>query len=74
MVLYWVMAAGFENIVEPNYIALYVHIRGLNTVAHARLGSKVDYDIKLVFCKKIVRQHLIGNTAFYKVECWQFEV
>lgn len=59
------MATGFEYVIEPYDIALDIHIRVLNRIAHTGLGSQVDHNVEVVFRKQFVNQFTVGNIAFY---------
>ena len=60
------VAAGFQNIVETDQVALDVDVRMIDRVADAGLRSQIDYDGWLVYCKHFVDKGLVGNTSFNK--------
>lgn len=57
------MAAGFEDIVETDDVALDVGVGILNAVAHTRLRSEVDNDVELMLGEEIIDQGLVGQIA-----------
>ena len=63
------MATGFEYVVETDDIALYVGIGVDDAVTHTGLCCKVYHNMWLVFCKYVADELLVGNVAFYKLEC-----
>ena len=53
-VLYRMMAASLQDIIESNQIALDIAIRIGDAVTHSSLRSKVDYHFYLVFCENLL--------------------
>ena len=71
VVLVWIcfvvgVAAGFQDVVETDQVALNVDVRMINRVADAGLCGQINYDGRLVYCKYFVDKGLIGDTAFNK--------
>ena len=64
--LYWIVSAGFKNVVEAYDVALHVGIGVLDAVTHTRLGGQVDHDVEVIFLKKLVYQVAVGNAASYE--------
>ena len=60
------VAAGFQNIVETDQVALDVDVRMIDRVADAGLCGQINYDGRLVYCKYFVDKGLVGDTAFNK--------
>ena len=60
------VAAGFQNNVETDQVALDIDIRMIDRVADAGLRGQIDYDGGLVYCKYFVDKGLIGDTSFNK--------
>ena len=60
------VAAGFQNIVETDQVALNVDVRMIDRVADAGLCGQINYDGRLVYCKDFVYKGLVGDTAFNK--------
>ena len=58
------MTAGFEDVVETDDVAFDIDIGVLDAVADTSLGSEVDNDVELVFCKEIIDKLAVGNAAF----------
>ena len=59
------MAAGFEDVIKSNKIALYVHIRIGNGIPHARLRRQIDDHRRLVLIKDPFDQCLVRNVSPY---------
>lgn len=59
------MTTRLKDVIEPNDIALDIHIRVLNGIAHTGLGCQVDHNVEVVFRKQFVNQFTVGNIAFY---------
>lgn len=60
------VAAGFQNIVETDQVALNVDVRMIDRVADAGLCGQINYDGGFVYCKYFVDKGLIGDTSFNK--------
>ena len=60
------VAAGFQNIVETDQVALDVDVRMIDRIADAGLCGQINYDGGLVYCKYFVDKGLIGDTSFNK--------
>ena len=60
------VAAGFQNIVETDQVALDIDIRMIDRVADAGLRSQIDYDGWLVYCKHFVDKGFVRDTSFNK--------
>ena len=54
-----VMPAGFEDIEEPNNIALNVNIGVINAVPHPGLGSEMNNIIELLLRKELHHAFLV---------------
>ena len=63
-VLYLVVAASLEEIVEANEVALYIGIGVGNAVTYARLRREVDHNIYLVLGEHLLDECLVGYIAF----------
>ena len=61
--LYVVVAAGLEDVVETDEVALDVCAWVGDAVTHASLGCKVYDNVWLVAGKELVHQCLVGNVA-----------
>ena len=68
----WVMAAGFEDIIEANEISFDVGVRMIDAVANTSLSGEVDDDIELVFLEKFVDEFFVGKVAFDESEVFEF--
>ena len=62
------VAAGFEDVVEADEVSLDIGIGIGDTVAHACLCSKVDYNLGLELSKELVDELAVGYVAFDKAE------
>ena len=62
-----VVPAGFEDVVETDDVALYIHIRILDTITHAGLGGEVDHDVEVVFIEKPINKFFISNASLEEV-------
>ena len=60
------MPAGFQQIVETDDIALDVHIRVINAIAHACLCRQVHHNVEVILSKQLIHQRLITNGALYE--------
>lgn len=58
------MTTGFENVVEPQHIALDVSIWIGDRITHARLRGKVDDKVKVEVGKQVFHQSLVRDIAF----------
>src|SRR5690554_6896302 len=63
--------AGFQDIIEADYIALDIGIRVLYGIPDSCLGSQVYHYIRLMVCKEAQNQLLIPNIPFYKTEVFK---
>ena len=64
-----VVTASFEYIIETYDVALDICIGVDYAVTHTCLRCKVYHNMWLVFCKYVADELLVGNVAFYKLEC-----
>lgn len=64
---HWIMAAGFQNVVEANHVALDVSIRVGDGVPHACLRAKIDHDIRVVLLENAVDRALSARLPLMKV-------
>ena len=60
------MAAGFEDVIKTNEIALDVRIRVGDGVTHTSLRCKIHNHLRLVFLKNLGNNCLISNAALYE--------
>ena len=63
-VLYFVVAACLQKVVETNQVALDIAIRISDTITHSCLGGKVHHHINLVFRKDLLDECLVCYAAF----------
>ena len=56
-----VVAAAFQNIDEPNDIAVDVSMRVLQGIAHTGLSREIDDFLRLMFLKCRVHAWAVGN-------------
>ena len=54
------MSAGFENIVEADYVAVDVRVGISDRLTNTRLRSQIDDDVELIVLKQLVYQRLIS--------------
>ena len=59
--LHRMMPAGFQNVVEPDQIALNVDIRMINAVAHTGLCGQVHNHSRGVSAEDILNQRFVRN-------------
>ena len=57
-------AAGFEDVVEADEVALDVGIRVRDGIADAGLGGEVHDDVEVVFFEEVVDGYLVGEVRF----------
>ncbi len=57
-----IVSARLQDVVEPNDVALDVHIRILDAVAHTRLGGQVHHYLGLVLLEQFVDELPVRNT------------
>ena len=62
-VLHRMMPACFQDVVEPDHVALDIGIRVLDTVADTRLGRQVNDNIEVILRKESVDERLVGKVA-----------
>ncbi len=62
--LYRVVPAGFQDVVEAYHVALDVGVRVLNGIAHTCLGGKVYHNVEMLFGKEFFYEGFVGNVAF----------
>ena len=55
--------AGFQNVVEPDHVALDVGIRILDAITDTGLSGKVHDDIEEVFLEEVVDEGLVSEVA-----------
>ena len=60
------MPAGFQDIVEPDEIALDIHVRMIDGIADARLCGEVDHDRGLVCPEDLVYKGFVSDAALHK--------
>ena len=65
---YLEMAAIFENILEPQNIAINVSLRIVDRMAHAGLGREVDNEIRTTLGEYFPQIGLIGNISVVKLK------
>ena len=67
------MAAGFEDIVEANDVALDIDIGVIDAIAHTGLGGEVHHDVEAVLGEQLIYQCLIGDATLHKliIDSWQ---
>ena len=56
-----VVATRFQNVHEPDHVALHVGVRIRDGIADTRLRSKVNDLVEFLFGKKFVNRSLIGD-------------
>ena len=66
------MAAGFQNVIEADHVALDVGIRVGDGVANASLGTQIDYNIRMVLFKNAVDTYLVRKVALDKGIVFKF--
>ena len=62
-VLHRMMPTGFQDVVEPDHVALDVRIRVLDAIADTGLCCQVYDDIEVVFLEELVDEGLVGEVA-----------
>ena len=63
-VLYRMMPAGLQDVVESDHVALDIGIRVLDAIANTGLSGKVHHDVEMVFLEEAVDESLVGEVAF----------
>lgn len=58
-----IVSARLQDVVEPNDVALNVHIRILDAVANTRLGGQIDYYLGLVLLEQFVDELPVRNAS-----------
>ena len=62
-VLYRMMPAGLQDVVESDHVALDIGIRVLDAIADTCLGGQVHDDVKVVLLEKVIDEGLVGEVA-----------
>ena len=62
--LYGMMTAGFEDVVEADEVRFDIGVRVGDGVAYARLGGEIDRDLRLVLLEDVLDERLIRQIAF----------
>ena len=62
-----IVAAGFEDVVEADDVALDIHIGVLDAIAHTGLSSEIYHDIEVVFSKELIYKLAVGYAALHEV-------
>ena len=65
--LHRIMPARLQDVVEPDDVALNIHIGILNAIAHASLDSQVHHNIELVFLEQFINQFAVGNASLHEL-------
>ena len=65
--LHRIVAAGFQDIVEANHVALDVRIGILDTIPHTGLGGQVHNDIEVVFSEQFVNQRFVRQIPLREI-------
>ena len=61
--LYRMMPAGLQDIVEPDHVALDVSIRVFDAIADTSLSGQVHDDIEVFFLEDVIDEGLVGEVA-----------
>ena len=64
--LYGIVSAGFQDVIEPQHITLDVSIRVGDGIPYSRLRAEVDHDVWMVLLKDAVNQGLVRQIALDK--------
>lgn len=61
-----IMAAGFENVVEANHVALDVSVRVRDGITNTCLCAEVHHNVRVILLKNTVNEGLVCQITFYK--------
>ena len=64
--LHRIVTAGFQNVVEADYIAFDVSIWVSDGVSHTRLCAEVDHDVRVVLLEDAVDESFVRKVTFNK--------
>ena len=63
---YFVVAAGFEDVVESDEVGFYIGIRIGDTVENTCLCGKVHNNLWLILGEEVFNEFFVGNVALYE--------
>ena len=63
--LYLMMTASLQDIVETYQVTLDISIRIRDRISHASLSSQIHYHLWLMLLKEFVHHRLVCDTAIY---------
>lgn len=58
-----VMAAGFEDVVEADDVAIDVYVRVIDGISHTRLRREIHHNVKVVLSKEPVNKPFLADRA-----------
>ena len=65
--LHGIVAASLKDVVEPDDVALNIHIGILNAVAHARLCGQINHGVKLILPEQPLDELPVGNASLHEL-------
>ena len=63
--LYLMMTASLQDIIETYQITLYISIRIRDRISHASLSSQIHHHLWLMLLKELVHHRLVSDAAIY---------
>lgn len=64
--VYTVVSAGFQYVIETDYVGFYINIRVCYGVSYTCLGCQVHHDIELIGIEEGINEGSICNISLYK--------
>lgn len=64
--LHGIVAAGFQNVIEANHVALDVGIRVGDGIANTSLSAQIDHNIRVMLLKNAIDHCLVRKIALDK--------
>lgn len=64
--LHGIVAAGFQNVIEANHVALDVGIRVGDGIANTSLSAQIDHNVWVILLKNTVDESFIRKVALDK--------
>ena len=63
--LYLMMTASLQDIVETDEVTLDIGIRISNTITYSCLSCQVHHDLRMVFLEQLIYDWFVSDTAIY---------
>ena len=63
--LYFMMTASLQDIIETYQVTLYISIRIRDRISHASLSSQIHHHLWLMLLKELIHHRLVSDTSIY---------